>query len=297
MLTAFGQMQEERIEKKFDEQGQAIPNPSVQIIQQGNFLLNGTPQGRLFESLEYNGGVKGHMLEQGQLTPESHFVQFQLERRLDKNTRSVDGPLLDLLDLVLSQNALSPLFRGFLRAEICELMLKRPGEWGVALSKNMVADYQDLKQKVGARLKATDWMNRQNFEALEGSLAIFYQNLQKRGYASEARFNSGLLKSLATVGFRYVGYVDQAGKPNFEGSPPAYAWGMGTPPGGGFALQRLYPNNAVSGDTGSRVAPFSPLLTTDKDLSQLYNKSYAGAGVPAGQFGRLEDLLPFAFGE
>ena len=297
MLTAFGQMQEERIEKKFDDQGQAIPNPSVQIIQQGNFLLNGTPQGRLFESLEYNGGVKGHMLEQGQLTPESHFIQFQLERRLDKNTRSVDGPLLDLLDLVMSQNALSPLFKGFLHAEICELMLKRPGEWGVALSKNMVADYQDLKQKVGARLKATDWMNRQNFEALEGSLAIFYQNLQKRGYASEARFNSGLLKSLATVGFRYVGYVDQAGKPNFEGPPPAYAWGMGTPPGGGFALQRLYPNNAVSGDTGSRVAPFSPLLTTDKDLSQLYNKSYAEAGVPAGQFGRLEDLLPFAFGE
>jgi len=29
----------------------------------------------------------------------------------------------------------------------------------------------------------------------------------------------------------------------------------------------------------------------------LYNKSYAEAGVPAGQFGRLEDLLPFAFGE
>jgi len=297
MLTAFGQMQEERIEKKFDDQGQAIPNPSVQIIQQGNFLLNGTPQGRLFESLEYNGGVKGNMLEQGQLAPESQFIQFQLERRLDKNTRSVDGPLLDLLDLVLSQNTLSPLFKGFLHAEICELMLKRPGEWGVALSKNMVSDYQDFKQKRGARLKATDWMNRQNFEALEGSLAIFYQNLQKRGYASEARFNSGLLRSLATVGFRYVGYVDQAGKPNFEGPPPAYAWGMGTPPGGGFAMQRLSPNNAGSGETGSRVAPFSPLLTTDKDLSLLYNKSYAAAGVPVGQFGRLEDLLPFAFGE
>jgi len=62
-------------------------------------------------------------------------------------------------------------------------------------------------------------------------------------------------------------------------------------------LQRIAPNNAVSGDTGSRVAPFSPLLTTDKDLSQLYNKSYAAAGVPVGQFGRLEDLLPFAFGK
>ena len=72
---------------------------------------------------------------------------------------------------------------------------------------------------------------------------------------------------------------------------------MGTPPGGGFALQRLSPNNAVSGDTGSRVSPFSPLLTTDKDLAQLYNKSYSEAGVPVGQFGRLEDLLPFAFGE
>ncbi|MBT7742752.1 MAG: hypothetical protein HN727_13190, partial [Opitutae bacterium] len=96
---------------------------------------------------------------------------------------------------------------------------------------------------------------------------------------------------------RYIGYVDQVGKPHFEGPPPAYAWGMGTPLGGGFALQRLSPNNAVSGNVGSRVAPFSPLLTTDKDLSQLYNKSYAEAGVPAGQFGQLEDLLPFAFGE
>ena len=140
MLTSIGQVQEERIPKKFDEQGQPIPNPSVQIIQQGNFLLNGAPQGRLFESLEFNGGVKGHMAEEGQLTPESHFVQFQLERRLDKNTRSVEGSLLELLELILRQDNLSPLFKGFLHAEICELILKRPEEWGGVLSKNLAGD-------------------------------------------------------------------------------------------------------------------------------------------------------------
>jgi len=268
----------------------------VQIIQQGNFLLNGAPQGRLFESLEFNGGVKGHMAEEGQLTPESHFVQFQLERRLDKNTRSVEGSLLELLELILRQENLSPLFKGFLHAEICELILKRPEEWGGVLSKNLARDYEDLKQKTGARLKPSDWMNRRNFEAVEGALAIFYQGLRTRSYAGEAKLNSGLLKALSAVGFRYAGYVDVEGKPKFEGIPSPFVWGLGSPGGAGFALQRMAPNNAVSGETGSQVAPFSPLLALDRDMSQLYNQAYSAAGVPPGTYGRLEDLLPFEFG-
>ncbi len=296
MLTSIGQVQEERIPKKFDEQGKPIPNPSVQVIQQGNFLLNGAPQGRLFESLEFNGGLKGHVAQEGQLTPESHFVQFQLERRLDKNTRSIDGTLLDLLELILRQNNLSPLFKGFFHAQICELILKRPEEWGAVLSKNLAQDYQDLKQKTGARLKPGDWMNRRNFEAVEGALAIFYQGLRNRSYSGEAKLNSGILKALSSVGFRYAGHVDASGKPKFEGPPPPFVWGLGRPGGGGFALQRMAPNNAVSGSTGSQVEPFSPLLTVDRDLSQLYNQAYATAGVAPGTYGTLDELLPFKFG-
>ena len=297
VLMAIGQVQEERIPKKFDDQGQPIPNPSVQIIQQGNFLLNGNPQGRLFESLEFNGGIKGHLAEEGQLTPESHFVQFQLERWLDKNTRSVDGSLLDLLELVLRQDNLSPLFKGFLHAEICDLIQKRPEEWGGVLSKNLAQDYEDLKLKTGARLKSSDWMNRRNFETIEGALAIFYQQLRTRSYAGEAKLNNGLLKALSSVGFRYAGHVDVAGKPKFAGTPPPFVWGLGNPAGEGFALQRMAPGNAVAGETGSQVLPFSPLLAVDKDMNQLYNQAYSAAGVPSGTYGKLADLLPFEFGK
>ena len=139
-------------------------------------------------------------------------------------------------------------------------------------------------------------MNRQNFEPIEGALAILYQGLRNRSYAGEAKLNSGILKALASVGFRYAGYVDAAGKPKFTGSPPPFVWGLGRPGGGGFALQRMEPNNAVAGATGSQVAPFSPLLTVDRDMAQLYKQSYASAGVPPGTYGKLEDLLPFEFG-
>jgi hypothetical protein len=58
----------------------------------------------------------------------------------------------------------------------------------------------------------------------------------------------------------------------------------------------MAPNNAVSGSTGSQVEPFSPLLTVDRDLSQLYNQAYATAGVAPGTYGTLDQLLPFKFG-
>lgn len=300
-LTSIGPVQEERIVKKFDAEGKPIANPSEQLIQQGNFIHGGTVQGRLFESLHFNGGGKGFVLEEGTLTVESRFVQFQFERRLDKDTKSLEGEstLADILQVVYQAPSVSPLFKGFLHGEICELMLKRPKEWGAAFNKGVLADYQALKQKLGGtRLKADDWvLHRKNFATVEGALGIFYGKLAKKNYAGEAKYSVALLKSLTTVGFGYAGNVDATGSPKFTGEEPLYVWGLGKGPGGRFALQRMEKGNAVAGASGSAVLPFSPLLTTDADVRRLFEKAHADAGASPGQFASLDSLLPFEFSD
>lgn len=298
-LTSVGPVQEERIQKKFDAEGKPIANPSEQLIQQGNFVHGGAVQGRLFETVHFNGGVKGFMLEEGSLTPESRFVQFQVERRLDKNTKSLEGSLLDLLQVVYRETTVSPLFKGFLHGEICELMLKRPEEWGVSLCKGVMADYEAMKQKTGGtRLKADDWiLHRKNFATVEGALGLFYTEVTKKNYAAEAKYNVALLKSLTTIGFGYAGHMDEAGRPKFNGEEPLYVWGLGKGPGGSFALQRMEKGNSVSGASGSAVLPFSPLLTTDVDVRRLFEQAHATAGAATGQFASLDKLLPFEFSD
>ena len=123
-LYSYGPVKEEEVAQKFDEQGQPIPNPVKTRVQVGEFHWNGKVEGREFQATVFGGGIKGLTVEGGELTPESTFLNQQIERRLDPNTKSIAGPLMEMLEVVIADESISPLLKAFLHREIVELMKK-----------------------------------------------------------------------------------------------------------------------------------------------------------------------------
>ena len=118
-------------------------------------------------------GIKGLTVEGGELTPESTFLNQQIERRLDPNTKSIAGPLMEMLEVVIADESISPLLKAFLHREIVELMKKNPTAWGI-FSGQLLEDYEMLISKVKIRIRPTDWMDVKANESLSASLAQFY---------------------------------------------------------------------------------------------------------------------------
>ena len=289
-LMAFGQIQQEKIEEKFDATGNPVKNPPAKVMQQGQFLIQGRREGRLFESTHWGGGIDGHMLEEPSITAESKFVQEQIERRLDGEERRVLTPMLDLLDALLLDQRLSPLFKAYLHDKLYEIMSLRADEWGLRLSTHLKKDHASLKAIMNVPLQATDWMNPASYEAMQGKLALYYRPLAQRRYSEEVKFNLSLLRDLTALSFPYAGYVDERGQARYLNAenPPGFTWCLGRA-GGEIVLQRFKGANALS---------FSPLLTVDKDLEAVFKKAVAGAGATGtNRFGDVESSIPFRYSD
>ena len=284
-LYSYGPVKEEEVAQKFDEQGQPIPNPVKTRVQVGEFHWNGKVEGREFQATVFGGGIKGLTVEGGELTPESTFLNQQIERRLDPNTKSIAGPLMEMLEVVIAEESISPLLKAFLHREIVELMKKNPTAWGVALSGQLLEDYEMLISKVKIRIRPTDWMDVKANESLSASLAQFYTQIGKRDYFPEANFTLGVLKSLQKVEFSLVGHVDVNERTRFNGATPGIYWGLAEKDG----------TLKISKPSDSKVVPFSPLIETDPKLENLLSQSYANANLPNGKFGNASTLLPLDF--
>jgi hypothetical protein len=259
-------------------------------MQQGQFLIQGRREGRLFESTHWGGGVDGHMLEEPSVTAESKFVQEQIERRLDGEERRILTPMLDLLDALLLDQRLSPLFKAYLHDKLYEIMSLRADEWGLRLSTYLKKDHVGLKAIMNVPLQATDWMNPAAYEAMQGKLALYYRPLAQRRYSEEVKFNLSLLRDLTSLSFPYAGYVDERGQARYlnAGNPPAFTWCLGRTKGE-IGLQRF---------KGANALPFSPLLTVDKDLEAVFKKAVAEAGAAGtSKFGDVESSIPFRYSD
>ncbi|MBG30420.1 MAG: hypothetical protein CMI31_10530 [Opitutae bacterium] len=289
-LLSFGQIQQEKIEEKFDETGKPVDNPVAKVMQQGNFLIGGKREGRLFESTHWGGAIKGPMLEEPQLTPESKFVQEQIERRLNSENRKVLKPLLDLLDALLLDPQISPLFKAYMHDKLFEIMSMRADEWGVRLSPYLKKDHEQLKAIMQLPLKVTDWMSPTSYQAMQAQLTTFYRPLGQRRYGSEVKFNLSFLRGLTGVNFPFAGYVDERGNPRYldSGKPPAFVWCVSREEGK-LSLERYVGSNALL---------FSPLLTVDKDLEAVFKKALLESGASsANRFGSLKNLVPFRYSD
>jgi hypothetical protein len=290
-LLSYGEVVEKKSQKNFDDEGQPIANPSLTITQSGMFHWNGKQEGREFPSTHFNGGIKGFMLDNAQLSPESKFMRLQIDRRLDPNTRTLARPLMEMLEVVIAEQTISVLLKAYLHMEIVEMMKKKPAAWGVALSGQLLQDYQVLLTKVRVRIQPTDWMDPQNFNELTAVLAAFYRELGKRDYFSESRFTLDLLGELQKIDFGYVGYVDASGQKKFADSAPPVYWGLQK--GTGNKLQLVQ----ASARSAPNFQPHSPLISTIPPLEQILAQSYSRASVQSGKFGTVEDLLPIDFSQ
>jgi hypothetical protein len=284
-LFAYGPVKEEEVAQKFDAQGQPISNPVKTKVQAGEFHWNGKVEGREFETTVFGGGSKGLTVDQGELTPESTFLQQQIERRLDPNTKSIAGPLMEMLEVVIAEPSISPLLKAYLHREIVDLMKKKPASWGVALSNQLLQDYNSLLGMVKIRIRPTDWMDIKANAELSKNLAQFYRGIGKRDYFPEAKFTLGVLKSLQKVEFSYVGHLDMAGKARFNGTTPKFYWGL-SEKGGSIQL-----NNVMN----SASVPYSPLVGTTPKLESILAQNYSSANLAMGEFGGVENFIPIDF--
>ena len=284
-LYSYGPVKEEEVAQKFDEQGQPIANPIKTNVQVGEFHWNGKVEGREFQTTIFGGGMKGLAVEGGELTPESTFLQQQIERRLDPNTKSVAGPLMEMLEVVIAEQSISPLLKAYLHREIVDLMKKKPASWGVALSNQLLKDYDALLSQVKIKIRPTDWMDKKANESLSQSLAQYYRVMGKRDYFPEAKFTLGVLQSLQKVNFSYIGHVDIEKKARFTGSKPALYWGI-SQVNGSFELTK-----------GARASfiSYSPLVGTNPNIGGILAQNYSKANVTNGKFGGVEDFLPVDF--
>ena len=288
-LTSYGEVQMDRMEKKFDDQGQPISNPSATVTQKGTFHWNGKREGRVFESTHFNGGAKGLMVDNGQLCPESRFLRLQIDRRMDPNTKNLVGPLMEMLEVVIADQTISPLLKAYLHMELVELMKKKPAAWGVALSGQLLQDYEALITKVKVRIRPTDWMDGQAYKELSAVLAQYYGQLGKRDYFPESRFTLDLLSQLQKIDFSYVGFVDSSGRQKFSSTAPSIYWGLEK--GGGSQLVQ------ASSRSSPNFQPHTPLIATSPTLEAVLAQSYSKAKVQSGKYGMVSDILPIDFSQ
>lgn len=288
-LISYGEVEMDRMEKKFDEQGQPISNPSATVTQKGAFHWNGKREGRVFESTHFNGGAKGLMVDNGQLCPESRFLRLQIDRRMDPNTKTLVGPLMEMLEVIIADQTISPLLKAYLHMEVVELMKKKPAAWGVALSGQLLQDYRELITKVKVRIRPTDWMDGQAYKDLAAVLAQYYSQLGKRDYFPESRFTLDLLGQLQKIDFNYVGFVNSSGQQKFSANAPVIYWGLEK--GGGSKLVQ------ASTRSSPNFQPHTPLIATSPTLDEVFAQSYSKAKVQLGKYGTVVDLLPIDFSQ
>jgi hypothetical protein len=284
-LYSYGPVKEEEVAQKFNEQGQPIANPVKTRVQVGEFHWNGKVEGREFETMIFGGGSKGLAVEEGELTPESTFLQQQIERRLDPNTKRVAGPLMEMLEVVIAEQSISPILKAYLHREIVELMKQQPASWGVALSNQLLKDYDSLLSKVKIRIRPTDWMDKKANESLDKNLAQFYREIGKRDYFPEANFTLGVLQDLQKAEFSYIGHVDIQKKARFKGVKPILYWGI-SQVDGAYKLAK--------GSSASLVA-YTPLVGTNPKIEEILSQNYNDAKVAKGKFGGVEEFIPVDF--
>lgn len=169
--------------------------------------------------------------------------------------------------------------------EIVELMKNNPAAWGVALSSQLLKDYENLMNLVKIRIRPTDWMDKKVNAEILLKLENFYKGLGVRDYFSEAKFTLGILKSLQKTNFSYIGHADFQGNTKFNGQPSSIYWG----------LIKRNGNIEISKSSSANFIPYSPLIETNPKLEMILADGYAKSNLPKGSFGSVNEFLPLNF--
>ena len=100
-------------------------------------------RGRQFETTVFGGG-KGFSLEGGELTSESKFINLEILPRLIPTSKTVVVPLIELLEIIISEESISPLMKAFFHREVVELMNAKPTVFQIKSKAQITNDYNSL---------------------------------------------------------------------------------------------------------------------------------------------------------
>ena len=196
-LTSYGEVQMDRMEKSLTIRDSLFRIQVLRLLKRAPFIGTGSVKAGFSSPPISMAASRVWMVENGQLCPESRFLRLHVDRRMDPNTKTLVGPLMEMLEVVIAEQTISPLLKAYLHMEIVELMKKKPAAWGVALSGQLLQDYEALLSKVKVRIRPTDWMDGQAYKGIGRGLGSILRSVGKEGLFPRIAFYFGFAQSVA----------------------------------------------------------------------------------------------------
>jgi len=208
-----------------------------------------------FKEIRGTSGSSGDIPKNRHLTKESEFLaSLLLEKAANSTTTQFSRSLLPLLDRVIAEPDINPLFRAYVHRRLGDILNFRPEQWGVNWT-SFSKDLESLKEAGAAQLSAGDWMvptkNRQFSEALQA----YYKELGSTHYFALARVLPLVFEKLYGGRIVYAGCVLPDGSLHVEKpGDSTHLWG--------FAPGRKAVVIPIADAAKTKGHPFTPLYRT-----------------------------------
>jgi len=157
-LFSYGVVAEKKSQKNFDRFGQPIANPSVTVTQTGMFHWEGKKEGRAFDSTHFNGGIKGFMLDNPQLSATSVFAKRLMSESLNHQTGTLAIPLATLVNKIYLEKSINPTLKAYLHMEVVTMM-KAKGDTSSPDHLKILQNFDKIDAGLKSRLSPSLWID------------------------------------------------------------------------------------------------------------------------------------------
>ena len=100
-------------------------------------------------------------------------------------------------------------------------MKNKPASWGVALSNQLLKDYENLINLVKIKIRPTDWMDKKLNAELSAKLSNFITKSESGITLLRLNLHWDVLQSLQKADFSYVGHADLQGGARYRRPKPS----------------------------------------------------------------------------
>ncbi len=156
--------------------------------------------------------LDGDYLELERLLPEcAFFSQIRTLAMFDEPSGAFGKSLMEVMDLVVADAFIDPLFKAFLMQELYAFMSVRPYDWGLNLSP-YVSVHQRRIRGVAGRIKPFDWLDESKRERLSVPLRALFEEISRASYFQQALAMRALMIECLNQPIVFSGHLDRDGK-------------------------------------------------------------------------------------
>ena len=156
--------------------------------------------------------LDGDYLELERLLPEcAFFSQIRDLAMFDEPSGAFGKSLMEVMDLVVADAFIDPLFKAFLMQELYAFMSVRPYDWGLNLSP-YVSVHQRRIRGIAGRIKPFDWLDESKRERLSVPLRALFEEISRASYFQQAMAMRALMVECLNQPIVYSGHLDRDGK-------------------------------------------------------------------------------------